>query len=104
MLDWNYTKEIYQTELSQYKKEVNKITKRQPLYQLEHYEKRGKGKYSLDHMISVVYGFRNKIEPEIIGNICNLRYLPTKANISKRDYLTKESFDVLAYMIELEMI
>ena len=72
-----------------YRKEVNSITKKQPLIKLENYEKRGNYKqvdsYNLDHKYSVMEGFRNNIEPKIIGHIANLEMLPYKENISKSD-------------------
>lgn len=74
------------------------------MHQLDNYSKRGKGYFHLDHIISIKYGFDNGIDPEIIGNIMNLRYLYVNENKSKRDYLTKESFDVLSYFINEGMI
>ena len=64
----------------------------------------GKGLFHLDHIISVKWGFDNGIDPEIIGNIANLRYLCKKENKSKRDYLTNESFDVIMYFIDKGML
>lgn len=72
----------------------------QPLFQLDNYANRGKGYFHLDHIISIKFGFDNNIDPEIIGNISNLRYLCKTENLSKRSYLTKESFDVIHHFIE----
>lgn len=99
-MNFNYTKDEYTRRLSQYRKEVYKYTKKQPLFQLDNYVNRGKGSFHLDHIISIKYGFVNDIDPELIGNIANLRYLCKTENRSKRDYLTKESFDVINYFIE----
>ena len=70
-----------------YRNEVNRLTKQQPIQQLEHYDKRApngkEGAYTLDHIISVVYGFKNNIPPEIISHISNLRMIPWKDNIVK---------------------
>lgn len=103
-MNFEYTREIYKQKFKEYRKQVLKHTRKQPLFQLENYEKRGKGSFHLDHMISIKYGFDNNIHPELIGNIANLRYLHLKENISKRDYLTKESFDVISYFIEEGML
>ena len=80
----------YQESLPAWKKYrniVDKLTKNQPLYALEHYEKRGvngkEGAYTLDHIISVVKGFKNNIDPEAISHISNLKMIPWKDNIQK---------------------
>ena len=36
--------------------------------------------YQIDHILSVKYGFENKIDPKVIGNIKNLQMLPWKEN------------------------
>jgi hypothetical protein len=69
-----------------YYNEVHKITKRQNIKSLKHYEKRGKSRkgtdnYQLDHIIPISEGFRNNIDPNIIGDITNLRFIPWKENI-----------------------
>lgn len=48
--------------------------------------------YDLDHIYSKKEGFRNKIAPEIIGSVVNLRYIPASENISKKSRcdMTKE--------------
>jgi hypothetical protein len=66
---------------------------------LENYDKRGRlndkiDAHHLDHAVSIWYGFRNRIPPEIIGNIKNLRFIKATENIRKRHnidktYLTK---------------
>jgi len=70
-----------------YRNEVDRLTKQQPLHQLEHYDKRGPngkdGAYTLDHIISVAFGFKNSIPPEEIASISNLRMIPWKDNIVK---------------------
>lgn len=103
-MNCNYFKDEYVHQISEYRKKVRKETRKQPLHQLDNYDHRGKGSFHLDHIVSIAYGFHNKIEPELIGNICNLRYLWYADNISKRDYLTNDSWDVISYMIEKEMI
>ena len=41
--------------------------------------------YQVDHKVSVIYGFKNNILPEIIGSIKNLQLLHWKENNSKSD-------------------
>jgi hypothetical protein len=71
-----------------YNLDVLKITKKQPVDKLEYYEKRGNsgvnGAYHLDHKYSIIEGFKNKIKPEIIGNIKNLEFIPWEENLKKR--------------------
>jgi hypothetical protein len=71
-----------------YELEVLKITRKQPINLLENYNKRGNsgidGAYHLDHKFSKLEGYKNKIEPEIIGNIINLEFIPWKENLTKR--------------------
>jgi transposase-like protein len=70
-----------------YRKLVTKVTNKQLLETLSNYEKRGKcgikGAYQLDHKYSILEGFKNGVEPEIIGNIKNLEFIPWEENINK---------------------
>lgn len=69
-----------------YRREVDRITKQQPLHLLEHYEKRGHAQndgYHLDHIIPAKYGFDNNIDPNIIGDISNLQFIYWKENLQK---------------------
>lgn len=83
------TREEYNQIISdkqKYYNAVHKITKQQNIKSLEHYEKRGKSKkgtdnYQLDHIIPISEGFRNNIDPNIIGDISNLRFIPWRENI-----------------------
>ena len=87
-----------------YKQRVDEITKRQPLHLLGHYEKRGpagqSGKYHLDHIVSIRYGFDNGVAPEVIGDIRNLRFIPWKQNLSKSKKHVVESEEMMQYFIE----
>lgn len=81
---WNTNK----SEFSKYKAEVYRITRTQDITLLEHYDKpRGRcgveGAYQLDHIISIKFGFDNSIDPDIIGNISNLQFIPWKLNRDK---------------------
>jgi transposase len=71
-----------------YELEVIKITRQQPIYLLPFYEKRGKsgilGAYHLDHKFSIIEGFKQGIEPKIIGGINNLEFIPWEENLKKR--------------------
>jgi hypothetical protein len=76
----------------QYYNTVQRITKQQPIYLLENYEKRGRAKkgtdvYHLDHIISIKFGFDTNIDPNIIGNISNLRVIPWLENLKKSSKL-----------------
>ena len=68
------------------------ITESQPLHILKGSDRRcfrGKSCYHLDHICSIHEGFKNKIPPEIIGGIKNLRFIPALQNINKGYKVTK---------------
>lgn len=75
-------------EFKIYKRKVLNITNRQPIQELPNYDKRGvsgvEGNYHLDHKFSIVEGFKQKIDPNIIGNIRNLEFIPWEQNVKKR--------------------
>lgn len=87
-----------------YKQRVDDVTKRQPLHLLEHFEKRGptgkSGAYHIDHIISIRYGFHAGIDPEVIGDIKNLRFIPWRQNLIKSSKHTVESAEMMQYFIE----
>jgi len=71
-----------------YKSKVMSITRRQPIHLLENHEKiRGlagtKNGYQLDHIITIKDGFEKNINPHIIGNIKNLRFISWEENLKK---------------------
>lgn len=81
-------------ELQEYRRHVKNVTKRQNIDELENSEKRGtighkEDPYHIDHVFSVYDGFMLGIEPEVIGNISNLRFLPALENIKKRNQSDK---------------
>ena len=92
-------KQSWKQSWKKYKKECWKITKQQSINLLDNYNKRvqtehivkyGFGNcmrsedlYTLDHQISIWYGYKNDISPEIIGNINNLKYILAKHNTMK---------------------
>jgi hypothetical protein len=45
---------------------------------------------TIDHKISVYYGFKNSIDPNIIGSIDNLCFTKRSINSSKRDLIEKD--------------
>ena len=81
------TTEHYNREYQKYKGKVWTETNKQPIHILENFDKRAKsgviGAYQLDHIISIKFGFDNKISPDVIGNITNLRMVPWEENIKK---------------------
>ena len=83
-----------------YKRKVLNITKRQPIHLLPNNELRGRKGYHLDHIYSIKLGFINKIDPAIIGNVNNLRFIPYKQNLKKS---SKDVDGMHQYIIE-EMI
>ena len=64
------------------------MSNQQPIENLPNCNKRGKsgiyGVYHLDHKFSIMVGFINKIDYNIIGNINNLEFIPWEDNIKKR--------------------
>lgn len=83
-----------------YVKKVWSITNKNDLSQLQHFEKRGrgKGKYSLDHKISTFYGFHNNISPEIIGHIKNLEFIPCEDNSRKHVACSLQIEELMEYI------
>lgn len=75
------------SDWEKYKFLVWESTNRNDLTLLENYEKRGlagvDGGYQLDHKVSIKFGFDNNIEPDIIGNINNIEFIPWEENLSK---------------------
>jgi transposase-like protein len=84
------TYDEYIESLPAYKKYKTKVwyyTRKEPINQLLNYDKRGlcgvEGAYQLDHKYSILEGFKNGIDPKIIGNIKNLEFIPWKDNRDK---------------------
>lgn len=104
MQKFDLTREEYRSAVKKYRKEVEAITRKQPLYQLDNSDKRGRNRYHLDHILSVSFGFNSGLDPEVIGDIRNLRFIPYKTNLEKKEYLDKASWDVHYEMVNLGMI
>ncbi len=47
--------------------------------------RRGSDNYQVDHIVSITDGFKNGVDPTIIGNISNLRFIPWMKNLQKFD-------------------
>jgi hypothetical protein len=84
-MDYDYYYNEYLPAFESYRRKVWAVTKKQPLETLENFDKRGRGNngYHVDHIVSISDGFKNNIEPEVIGHIKNLRMLLGRENISK---------------------
>jgi hypothetical protein len=70
-----------------YKREVWRLTYRNPLNTLDNWNLRGRcgveGAYQLDHIKSINWGWENDIEPQLIAEWDNLRMIPWKDNLLK---------------------
>ena len=74
------------------------ITESQPLHILKNHDKRCFkcfNGYHLDHKYPISAGFYNKIPPEVIGDLKNLRFIPIKQNMRKGSKVTNESKNAL---------
>jgi hypothetical protein len=71
------------------------VTESQPLFILENFDKRGWKNFHLDHIYPISMGFKEKISPEKIGNIKNLRFIPFEENIRKGSTITSDSLKSL---------
>jgi hypothetical protein len=66
-----------------YKKLAWEITNAQNLSKLKNYNKRAFKGYHLDHKVSIWYGFKNNLDPKLIGNISNLEFISCAENERK---------------------
>ena len=57
---------------------------------------------NLDHIIPIIYGFKNSIAPEIIADARNLRILPARKNLSKKQKLTEEGEILLKELLSIK--
>ena len=71
------------------------ITEQQPLHILENSDKRGWKNHHLDHIYPISMGHKDKIPPEKIGNIKNLRFIHYTENLDKGSKVTNESRNAL---------
>ena len=70
-------------EFKKYRRKVYYWTSKNNLNVLENSDKRGRGRYHLDHKYSITKGFLDNIPPKILGCIHNLEMLTHKKNIVK---------------------
>jgi hypothetical protein len=87
-------------EYLKYRKKVRQITNCQPIHILLNFEKRGRGKnkFHLDHKIPIVIGFKNKIDPLIIGDIRNLQFISEYENCVKSHRISQNEISkILSY-------
>jgi hypothetical protein len=104
----NYTPDELKNEFQKYRSSVNKITDKnkdellnywngQDYYDDEFIKNNFKLNYNhkdyptIDHKISIQYGFLNKIDPSVIGSLENLCITKRSINISKNK-LTEQQF------------
>ncbi len=74
---------------------VWEVTEQQPLYILENSDKRGWKNHHLDHIYPISMGYKEKIPPENVGNIKNLRFIHYTENLDKGSKITNESRNAL---------
>lgn len=84
--NWNPNKSEYKN----YQYKVISYTRanfKNEVENLENFSRRGlagvPGAYQIDHKVSILYGFENNINPEIIGHIENLEMIPWESNRAK---------------------
>lgn len=70
------------TDLKEYYKEVSKYTKR-AAHKVNNIELRSND-YHLDHIFSIKEGYKNNVDPKIIGSVVNLRIVTKSKNCSKK--------------------
>jgi hypothetical protein len=88
-------KNIKDLEKRLYYAMVWEVTECQKLYLLENSDKRGWKDHHLDHIYPIAMAIKEKIPPEKVGNIKNLRFIPYEENLSKGSKVTNESKNAL---------
>lgn len=66
-----------------YKKQVLRLTSKQPIHLLENYDLRAWNGHHLDHKISIWYGYIHNLPVEKIADISNLRFIFCSENLKK---------------------
>ena len=94
-------KNIKDLDKKLYYARVWEVTESQPLHILENFDKRGWKNYHLDHIYPISKGFLEKIPPEKLGNIKNLRFIHHEENIKKGSKITNESKKALRLIKKL---
>ena len=76
------------------------ITESNDLTVLKNHKRRKfRGGFHLDHIFCIICGYKNNIPPEAIGHIDNLRFIPYKLNMRKRDLITEETQKIINKII-----
>ncbi len=84
-----------------YRRLVWKITEKQPIKKLPNHDKRAFKGYHLDHKVSIWYGYKNKIDPKLIGSIHNLEFIPHYDNMRKGircNFKDARAFQLVAFI------
>jgi hypothetical protein len=76
------------------------LTEKNDLTVLKNHEKRGFRKWNLDHIFPISAGFKRGIPPEIVANIKNLRFIPHKQNMKKRDEVIPEAETIINQILK----
>ena len=71
------------------------LTEANDLTKLKNHSKRGFRRYHLDHVYPISQGFKNDIPPEVIANIKNIKFIPAKKNLKKRDTITPDGLKII---------
>lgn len=92
---WNWNISIKnKTEFEKYKRDVWLITKKNK-HLIENYNEniQGragiKGAHQIDHIVSIIFGYKNNISPEKIGHYINLQFIPWEENLLRRNIQRK---------------
>lgn len=83
--DIQYDRQENRSDREKYYLEVQRITERNYRLGIDIIDpdrKRGTF-FHLDHVFSVLHGYHNDVDPEIIGSVSNLRIIPAADNLSK---------------------
>lgn len=71
----------------EYRRRVDVLTKRQQIQTLHNYELRGFRDHHLDHIVPVMWGWKHKLDPEVLAHILNLRFIPYRQNMNKGNFI-----------------
>ena len=78
-----YKSDEYKTDYEIYRRNVDRLTSKNPLHLLENFNKRGVNGYHLDHKFSVSEGFKQNILPWHIASMKNLEMIDGTLNRKK---------------------
>lgn len=78
-----YKSDEYKTDYEIYRRNVDRLTSKNPIHLLENFNKRGVTGYHLDHKFSVAEGFKQNILPYHIASMKNLEMMDGSLNRQK---------------------